>query len=255
MNNKQKDEQFGVGPLVHNGELYDFVNNIDVDFAFYKKWAHKVQGSVLELCAGTGRLTIPLKESGINIIGIDKTVSMINQARKKAKAKDLSLEFIKDDMRTFELNKRFSLIFIPFNSLQNIYSISDVENTFKRIKHHLYRKGLFIFDVFNPSIHFMVNGETNYVEQYRFTKEDGIEVVISEKCKYDPASQINRVKWKYEIGGNEFIEQLDMRCFYPLEMDTILKYNGFKIIEKFGDYNETPFKSESPKQIYVCNIQ
>ncbi len=36
-----------------------------------------------------------------------------------------------------------------------------------------------------------------------------------------------------------------------MEMDALLKYNGFKVEQKFGDFKKTPFSSESMKQIYV----
>jgi len=255
MSEKQIENSFGVGDLIHNGELYDYVNQTNIDYEFYKRWAQKVQGPVLELCSGTGRLTIPIKKSGVNIVGLDITKSMISRAKEKARAIQLDIDFIEGDMRSFDLQERFSLIFIPFNSIQNTYSVIDVESIFERVKHHLNRDGLFIIDIFNPSIQFMVKSEETYIEQYRFKKTDGTEVVISEKGKYDSAAQINRVKWKYEFDGKEYIDKLDMRCYYPLEMDALINYNGFEIVAKFGDYDENPFDSESKKQIFICKLK
>ncbi|MFC2093938.1 class I SAM-dependent methyltransferase, partial [Bacteroidota bacterium] len=87
-----------------------------------------------------------------------------------------------------------------------------------------------------------------------YMRDDGVEVVISEKCHYDSAGQVNRVEWLHKIGENEYLEKLDMRCFYPLEMDALLQYNSFNVIHKFGSFGETPFNSESQKLIYVCEI-
>ena len=43
-----------------------------------------------------------------------------------------------------------------------------------------------------------------------------------------------------------------MRIFFPQELDALLRNNGFQIEHKYGDYDETPFKPDSPKQIIVC---
>jgi hypothetical protein len=37
-------------------------------------------------------------------------------------------------------------------------------------------------------------------------------------------------------------------------MDALLKYNGFKVLKKFGDFSEGAFTSSSAKQIFVCEV-
>lgn len=249
-----KDE-FSIGNLVHDGNHYDCENTFDIDIPFYSKWCKKAAGPVLELCCGTGRLTIPLSEQGVDITGFDISDSMLEKAKKKAS--DLKVNrpsFINGDMRNFNFDKKFKLIFIPFNSLQCIYTIEDVETIFSNVKKSLDNRGYFIFDIFNPSIHLMVEREKEYQEMSRYKMDNGDQVIVSEKCFYDSANQVNRVKWLYDINGEKIINNLDMRCFYPLEMDVLLKYNGFKVLHKFGDFNEDCFSSKSAKQIYVCSL-
>ncbi|MFV9509727.1 hypothetical protein [Tepidibacillus sp. LV47] len=43
-----------------------------------------------------------------------------------------------------------------------------------------------------------------------------------------------------------------MRIYFPKELDALLKYNGFKIEEKYGDYFGNPFTADSKKQLIVC---
>jgi hypothetical protein len=82
-------------------------------------------------------------------------------------------------------------------------------------------------------------------------------VVVTENNTYDTATQLNRVKWYYKIGGRptESIKELNMRIYYPQELDALLHYNGFAIESKYGDYDETPFSSSSSKQIVVCSVR
>jgi len=247
-----------IDDFIHDGEIYDYVNDFDGDFEFYKKWCVKASGACLELCCGTGRLTIPLVKAGIDITGVDYSVSMLKKAREKALTQKVDLPFIRQDIRKLNLlrlNKKFSFIFIPFNSLQCIYKLEDLEKIFKCVKAHMQKKSLFMIEVFNPDIKLMVERSTGWKKVSDFKTVDGRKVSISEQCRYDCANEVNRVNWKHAIDGKETIVRLDMRCFWPLEMDAILKYNGFKIIHKFGGFDESEFDCNSKKQIYVLKIK
>lgn len=246
------EDMLGVGELIHTGEFYDKVNQFDFDLPFYKKWCRIANGEILELCCGTGRLTIPLKQTGYNITGLDFTPSMLERAKAKANATGVKIDFILGDMRNFHFKSKFHLIFIPFNSLQNTYTLEDIEKIFANVRSHLLKNGYFLFDIFNPSIEFMVQNKDHFREINHFRLDDGREVHIKETMEYDLARQVNRVRWIHTVDGKELEQQLDMRCFYPLEMDALLKYNHFKVLSKFGNFDETPFTSASMKQIYVC---
>jgi 2-polyprenyl-3-methyl-5-hydroxy-6-metoxy-1,4-benzoquinol methylase len=66
----------------------------------------------LELACGTGRITIPVAERGLDIMGIDISRKMIDQAKSKARKKNLNIYFSVKDMRQFSFDKKFSVIFI-----------------------------------------------------------------------------------------------------------------------------------------------
>lgn len=253
--NKDIFADLGVDDLVHDGFFYDAMNTFDWDLPFYMKWCRRAKGPILELCCGTGRLTIPLAKSGIEIEGLDVCESMLRSAREKAKQAGVDISWHKADMRKFRLPKKYGIIFIPFNSLQNTYRLEDVERIFDNIKRHLRRDGYFILDVFNPSIRLMADRERKSMNQFKGKLPDGRSLIVREQCAYDSATQCNRVTWNFTIDKVKKITQkLDMRCFYPLELDMILKYNGFKIWRKFGDFRENDFSSSSAKQIFVCKV-
>lgn len=249
-------EAIGVGDLIYRGDIYDKMNAFSSDLPYFQRWCGKSHGQVLELCCGTGRLTIPLKLAGIPISGLDITPTMLSAARAKAEKAGVDIPFYQADIRTFQLPQKFGLIFIPFNSLQHTYSVADLEAVFARVKAHLEPDGLFLFDVFNPSIHLMVEREQKSDEAFRFQLDDGREVVVTELCHYDAASQVNQVKWFFKVGDEpERVEQLHMRCFFPLELEMALKYNGLVPVAHFGAFDESPFLSSSPKQIFVCRAR
>ena len=58
---------YKVGELIYDANIYDGLNTFLSDLQFYKKWLPKnKEAEILELCCGTGRLTIPIAKEGIN---------------------------------------------------------------------------------------------------------------------------------------------------------------------------------------------
>ena len=110
--------EYKVGDFIYNADIYDGLNNSLSDLAFYKKWLpQNKDAKILELCCGTGRLTIPIAKDGYNIKGVDYTLSMLERAKEKAFQAGLKIDFIEADIRELNLGEKFDFIFIPFNSI------------------------------------------------------------------------------------------------------------------------------------------
>lgn len=250
MNNAYK-----VGDLVYDAKIYDGLNKQDNDYQFYLDWFQKNNpGKVLELCCGTGRLTIPLFENGINITGVDNSKTMLTEAVNKSKEKNIP--YIQADMRDFRIEEKFDAIFIPYNSIHHLYSNEDVIKTFTTVRNHLNVKGWFLLDFFNPNIRYICENENKKSKVAEYTTDDGRHIVINQNMHYEDYTQINRITWEYIINGKfSSIENLDMRMFYPQELDYYLISNGFEIINKYGDFDKCQFTENSPKQIYICQMK
>jgi hypothetical protein len=54
--------------------------------------------------------------------------------------------------------------------------------------------------------------------------------------------------------GGEFVEEVAVRVYFPQELNSLLRYNGFLIEAKYGDYNESAFDSQSEKHLIVCSV-
>jgi SAM-dependent methyltransferase len=245
---------YTVGDLIYDANMYDGLNTNLADLPFYMRWLpnHK-DTRILELCCGTGRLTIPIAKDGYNISGVDYTSSMLDQAKTKASEAGLNIEFIKADIRTLILPEKYDLIFIPFNSIHHLYTNEDLFKALKVVKNHLKEGGFFLLDCFNPNIQYIVEGEKEPKEMAEYTTPDGRAVLIKQTMRYEPKTQINRIAWHYYINGSfDSIQHLDMRMFYPQELDSYLEWNGFNILHKFGNFEEEAFNDQSEKQIFIC---
>ena len=118
------NSDYKVGDLIYDANIYDAMNtNLD-DLYFYKRWLPENRDTrILELCCGTGRLTLPIAKEGYDITGVDYTPSMLAQAKDKAAGAGLEISFIEADIRTLDLREKYDLIFIPFNSIHHLYKI------------------------------------------------------------------------------------------------------------------------------------
>ncbi len=240
--------------LYFDGRHYDLQNgDYEDDIPFYVKMAETYGGPVLELACGTGRIAIPLAKKGFQVVGLDAMPSMLEQAKKKSKG--LDIEWIHGDARDFELHKKFGVILFPFNSLAHLYDLESISGCFACVRKHLIDDGRFIIDMFNPCLDCLMRDPLACFPVAEYTDPDRKgRVVVMESNAYDRATQINHIKWFYRIENQpeEHIEDLNMRIFFPQELDVLLKFHGFEIDKKFGDFNETPFDSDSEKQVVVC---
>ena len=251
------NSNYQVGDLIYDANIYDGMNTDLADLHFYQRSLPKSKDArILELCCGTGRLTLPIAKDGYNISGVDYTSSMLDQAKIKASEAGLEIRFIEADIRTLNLQDKYDLVFIPFNSIHHLYKNEDLFRAFNVVKNHLKEGGLFLLDCFNPNIQYIVEGEKEPKEIAAYTTEDGRKVLIKQTMRYESKTQINRIEWHYFING-EFnsIQNLDMRMFFPQELDSYLEWNGFSIIHKYGGFEEEIFNDDSEKQVFVCQCK
>lgn len=239
--------------IYSDGKHYDALNTFDTDVPFYLKMIEKFGESILELACGTGRLTIPIAEKGFEIIGIDISEAMINEANNKSNSAKLDIEFIESDIRNFELNQKFSLILLPFNSICHLHDFESITSCFSCVKKHLKTNGRFIIDVFKPDLNFLLRDKNKSFEKAVYKNPyANNEVKLMESINYNEVDQISQFKWLFQIEEEETEQDLNMRMFFPQELDNYLRFAGFEIEEKFGDYDESAFTNSSSKQIIIC---
>ena len=212
-----------------------------------------LRGSVLELACGTGRLLIPLAERGLSLTGLDNSEAMLVAAQIKAAVRKVSPMFVLGDMRDFSLDTLFDLIFLPNNSLGHLHTLSDIRACFTSVLRHLSPHGRFVLDMFNPSLPLLLREPDRLYPMTEYTRSDGRTVAVSETVSYDAASQILHALWHYRTDGEPAeVRPLDLRIFFPQELEALLSLSGFTIEAKYGGFDKSPFSSASRQQVIVC---
>lgn len=246
--------------MSHNS-LYDEVELYDLaipgpwkgEVEFYIRAARQWGQQVLELACGTGRVTIPLAQAGLTMTGLDLSGQMLARGRSKAAGAQVEVAFIEGDMCDFHLGQQFDLIFIPINSICHLTRRAEIENCLRCVRAHLKPGGRFIVDVFNPSLAILGREAGRWYEVGAYERPDGQWVKLTEQNRYDRATQINHIQWRFEVEGAERVEvELAMRQYFPQELNALLEYNGFVVEAKYGKYGETAFHAESNQQLVVA---
>ncbi len=234
--------------LIYNsGHIYDLQNANDRDDVnFYRSIVKRYGGPVLELACGTGVLSIPIAKDGYDVTGLDLSNDMLLQARNKAEGVS-NLQFLNGNMSDFSIGKKFKTIFAAFNSVCHLHSYHEIKGMINCVKKHLSNDGIFVFDCFIPDFNILSRDKNK-----RYPVFEGNGLSITETNEYDPIEQVNHIKWYHEYGNQKWIEDLDMRMFYPQETQNYLISNGMTIIEKYGNHQFGEFGRQNRLQIYIC---
>jgi len=242
-----------------DGEHYDAMHqHLEDDIPFYIDCIERYGEPVLELACGTGRVTIPLAKEDVDITGLDFSETMLKRAREKAAQNNIDMEFIKGDMRDFSLDRKFNTILLPVNTMLRLTEFEDYESLFSNVHQHLSEKGRFIFEIFNPDFDILTNAldqtseEESEVIEYDDPYGKG-KVQITERTDFDPSTHILDMNWYYYINDElEAIKDWNLRILFPKEIDALLRYNGFKVEKKYGDFDRSEFSRNSNTQIIIC---
>lgn len=237
--------------LYLDGEHYDrlYPNKPD---PFWRSMVGRFGDPVLELGCGTGRILLELADQGHDVTGIDYSEAMLNRAKEKIDARGLDIEVVQADARSFDLGRTFNTILFPANALCHIHTRPDFEGLANCVRKHLNDDGAFVIDVFVPSqVALTRDPEARFpYGKYKHATE---KTDVTYSSVYDNASQINHITMYTKNGDDDPVEgRLDMRMYYPQELEALLHYNGLPIAERYGTVDLQPFGPGSGRQLIVC---
>ncbi len=207
---------------------------------------------VLELACGTGRIAIPLAEYGLEVTGIDHSEPMLSLARSKAESKQVKVNWLCDDIRRFDAGRQYGSVLLLFNALWHLHDLADFEGCIRCVKRHIAPGGYFILDVFVPKLAILNRDPSRRYPFSRYTDDDTRqEIQVTQSYRYEADTQIARMV-HYREDSDEVVGGLNLRMYFPQELDALLKYNGMKVREKFGNWDRDSFGPDSRHQLCFC---
>lgn len=244
-------------------EIYDSVYSyMKDDVAFYVEEASSVDGPVLELGCGTGRVSIPMAGTGSHVVGLDSSHEMLLKACGKVdgvvKGKG-SISLIRGDMRELPFGQLFSLIVVPFRGFLSLLSVEAQERTLNEIRTHLAPGGRLVFNVFVPDLNMLVQeGDVPYHFRDVTDPQMGTTLVLWHQSSYDNYNQIISVRLiveELDAGGavrTRVYRDFQLRYVFRWEMHRLLESCGFRVLDLYGDFDRSPFDETSTEMVWVA---
>lgn len=236
-----------MGQLIYDDapELYDLqYEAYRDDIPFYLRLADELGGPVLELGAGTGRVTQALAAAGHAVVAVDASAAMLERAAVRlAGASDV--ELLQADMRALAVGRQFPLVLAPFNTLMHAYTLTDQDRTLASVVAHLAPGGTFAFDVYQPHL-----GPLDVVRREPSWAElgDGTELFLVQH--HDPDAQLVTSQYYFDRRlPTGLIERrragLTQRYYHRFELERALSQAGFSRVRLFGGFDRSRLASES----------
>ncbi|MHB0935977.1 MAG: class I SAM-dependent methyltransferase [Armatimonadota bacterium] len=181
-------------------EKYDQYVKSTFDLPFFLEEARKAGGPVLELMAGTGRVTLPLLEAGVPLTAVDSSPEMLTILRRKLAERGLRAEVVQQDVTALNLPQRFPLIILPFHSFSELLTVEDQQQALQRIHAHLAEGGRFICTLHNPPVR--MKGEDGRLRLYgEFPLPDDGTLLLWGLSQYSPGNPL--------VSGLQLYEEYD----------------------------------------------
>jgi len=198
-------------------------------------------GDALEFAIGTGRIALPLHARGVPVTGIELSKAMVAKLREKEEGPAIDVTI--GDMATTRLGTTFSLVFLIFNTIDNLTSQAAQVACFENAAAHLKPGGRFVIETLVPPIQKVPFGETKLA----FSRSDqhwGID-------EFDVVTQhYTSHHVRFENGTHRQVS-VPFRYAWPGEFDLMARIAGLELEHRWAGWDKSEFTRTSKSHVSV----
>ncbi|PJM98674.1 SAM-dependent methyltransferase [Streptomyces sp. CB01201] len=200
-------------------------------------------GRALEFAIGTGRVGVPLRESGVPVAGIELSEHMAAVLRRKID--EDTLPVVIGDMATTVVPGEFALVYLVYNTLSNLLTQEEQVECFRNAARHLRPGGRFVIELGVPPLRFLPPGQV------------AVPFDVSERhLGFDTFDLVRQVLVSHHFtrdgdDGSYRRDRSQHRYAWPAELDLMARIAGLELERRVADWDGTPFTQDSGKHISV----
>lgn len=227
------------------------------DVPFWQRLAASRGGAVLELGAGTGRVTVPLgKAAAARVVGIDRSAAMLALGRTRLRRARLgNVSLVRGDIRHLPFARgAFDTVIAPYGILQSLLREADLKATLSAVAGVLPRGGVFGLE--------LVADLPDWREyQGRVSLKgrrgrDGRPITLRESVRQDRRRGLTYFDQEFIEGrGRTAVRQrftLTFRTVSVPRMARRLEAAGFEVTAVLGDYQGRPWDARAAVWILLA---
>ncbi len=200
-------------------------------------------GRALELGIGTGRIALPLKDSGIEVSGIDASEAMVAKLRAKPGGK--SIKVTPGNFADVAVEGKFSLVYVLFNTFYVLLTQDEQVRCMNNVASHLEPRGVFVIEAFFPDVSRFTDDQTVRLVGI---SENQVQIDVSE---HDPLGQRITSQHMHFTEAGLRLYPVEIRYVWPAEMDLMARLAGLTLKQRWGDWNRGTFTASGGKNISV----
>lgn len=218
----------------------------DFDYDGYIKFISPyVKNEAIDLCCGSGVMSIALSKMGAKTIAVDNSQEMLNIAKQKAKIEREDITFICNDIKKFTPIHKVDTVTCVCDGI-NYIPQKDISKLFQSIANYIKEGGYFIFDISS---------------EYKLTKilASNIFCEDTDSATYIWSNKLhnNRLHMNlafFENAGNGLYKRIDeehdqyVHCNEDLLREL---YKYFKV-NVYDGTNYKQFENNSNRALFVC---
>ncbi len=230
------------------------------DVPFWNRTTGRVEGRVLELGCGTGRISVPLARAGVSLVGVDRSAAMLARARRRSLRRrpgsrsTAPLALVRGDIRTLPFSSgRFSMVLAPYGVLQSLLRDRDLSATLESVSRVLEPGGIFGLDLVPDVPNWR---EYRHKVQLRGRAEGGAHLTLIESVRQEPRRHLTTFEQCYierrgrTVTNHRF--ELTFRTLPIRAMAQKIEGAGFAIDAVLGDYRGRPWDDRSDVWIILA---
>lgn len=234
-------------------QVYDlFMDNVP-----YEEWCKFIcavlkenqilDGPVLDLGCGTGKLTRLMAAQGYDMTGVDSSMEMLGTAM--AQQMDGPILYLLQDMQDLELDGLVRAIYCACDCINYILEEEGLLQAFRRVGQYLEPGGIFVFDVNTDYKYRKLLGENTFAE----SRAKGC--FIWENY-YDTEARINEYDLTLFIPEEEglyrrYTETHFQRNYELKQVEEFLRQAGLTCLGIYDDYTKMPLRPDSERATFV----
>ncbi len=234
------------------GDLLDRALSGRGDEAFWRGVAERRGGTLLEVGAGTGRVTRILAPARELAVALDLSPRMLRRARATL-GRNSDVCLLAADVRHLALDTRFDLAVAANDPLAHLLGGGDRDRALARIAAHLRPAGRFLHDALWLSPEAAEEAATPRGHRRRRRVEgEGPPLEIRERWLRPAGSPRYRVRYRYFSEGRLLREaRTELRPWSPPEARRRYRAAGLRIVSLWGDYAGRPWSPYSAEALLV----
>ena len=201
---------------------------------------------VLDLCCGQGRHGRQLANLGADVIGLDNSRFLLNEAKNNADASSRCLRLIEADMRHIPLKPCCEAVISLFTSF-GFFEDTDNAKVLSETASVLKPRGQLLIDYWNPYAVTQLDRTRNWW----WISESTLALA---EVEYQPQSgRLFDYRTIIELPTKAIRKMVNtVRFYFPTEMKRLLETVGLCIRATYGDFDGSEFTTESRRMITVA---